>query len=53
MTVLTLDLDLIVNIETGVLPGKQLVDQFPADYLFPELYLKDLVAEEVSQFLYV
>ena len=31
MTVVTLDLDLIVNIETGVFPGKELVDKFPAD----------------------
>ncbi len=47
MTVVTLDLDLIVNIETGVFPGEELVDQFPADLLFPEQHLKDLVAEEV------
>ena len=49
MTVVTLDLDLIVNIEAGVFPGKELVDQFPADLLFPEQHLKDLVAEEVSK----
>ena len=53
MTVVTLDLDLIVNIEAGVFPGEELVDQFPADLLFPEQHLKDLVAEEVFQFLYV
>jgi len=39
------------NIEAGVFPGEELVDQFPADLLFPEQYLKDLVAEEVFQFL--
>ena len=50
MTVVTLDLDLIVNIEAGVFPGEELVDQFPADLLFPEQHLKDLVAEEVFQF---
>ncbi len=32
---------------------EELVDQFPADHLFPEQHLKDLVAEEVFQFLYV
>ncbi len=48
-----MDLDLIVNIEAGVFPGEELVDQFPADLLFPEQHLKDLVAEEVFQFLYV
>lgn len=53
MTVVTLDLDLIVNIEAGVFPGEELADQFPADLLFPEQHLKDLVAEEVFQFLYV
>ncbi len=53
MTVVTLYLDLIVNIETGVFPGEKLVDHFPADLLFPEQDLKDLVAEEVFQFLYV
>jgi len=41
------------NIEAGVFPGEELLDQFPADLLFPEQYLKDLVAEEVFQFLYV
>ncbi len=46
MTVVTLDLDLIVDIEAGVFPGEELVDQFPADLLFPEQHLKDLVAEE-------
>ncbi len=53
MTVVTLDLDLIVNIEAGVFPGEELLDQFPADLLFPEQHLKDLVAEDVFQFLYV
>jgi len=53
MTVVTLDLDLIMNIATGVFPGEELADQFPADLLFPEQHLKDLVAEEVLQFLYV
>jgi len=53
MTVVTLDLDLIMNIATGVFPGEELADQFPADLLFPEQRLKDLVAEEVLQFLYV
>ncbi len=53
MTVVTLDLDLIVKIEAGVFPGEELVDPFPADLLFPEQHLKDLVAEEVFQFLYV
>ncbi len=53
MTVVTLDHDLIVNIETGVFPGEELVDQFPADLLFPEQNLKDLVAEEGFQFLYL
>jgi len=53
MTVVTLDLDLIVNIEAGVFPGEELVDLFPADLLCPEQHLKDLVAEEVFQFLYV
>jgi hypothetical protein len=53
MTVVTLDLDLIVNIETGVFPGKELVDKFPADLLFTEQHLKDLMAEQVFQFLYV
>ncbi len=47
MTVVTLNLDLIMNIETGVFPGEELADQFPADLLFPEQHLKDLVAEEV------
>ncbi len=46
MTVVTLDLDLIVNTEAGVSPGEELVDQFPADLLFHEQHLKDLVAEE-------
>ncbi len=41
---------MIVNIEAGVFSGEELVDQFPADLLFPEPYLKDLVAEEVFQF---
>ncbi len=50
---MTLDLDLIANIETGVFPGEELVDQFPADLLFPDQHLKDLVAEEVFQFLYL
>ena len=50
MTVVTLDLDLIVNIEAGVFPGAELVDQFPADLLFREQHLKDIVAEEVFQF---
>jgi len=36
MTVVALDLDLIVNIEAGVFPGEELLDQFPADLLFPE-----------------
>ncbi len=53
MTVVSLDLDLIVDVEAGVFPGEELVDQFPADLLFPEQHLKDLVAEEVFQFLYV
>ncbi len=53
MTVVTLDLNSIVNIEAGVFPGEELVDQFPADLLFPEQHLKDFVAEEVFQFLYV
>ncbi len=53
MIVVTLDLDLIVNIEAGVFPGEELVEQFPADLLFPEQHLKDLVAEEAFQFLYV
>ena len=53
MTVVTLDLDLIVNIEAGVFPREELVDEFRADLLFPEEHLKDLVAEEVLQFLYV
>jgi len=53
MTVVTLDLDLIVNIETGVFPGQELVDPFPADLLLLEQHLKDPVAEEVLQFLYV
>ncbi len=39
MTVVTLDLNLIVNIEAGVFPGEELVDQFPADFLFPEQHL--------------
>ncbi len=50
MTVVSLDLDLIVNIETGIFPGEELVDQFPADLHFPEQHLKDLVAEEVFSF---
>ncbi len=41
------------NIEAGVFPGEELVDQFPADLLFPEQHLKALVAEDVFQFLYV
>ncbi len=53
MSVVTLDLDLIVNVEAGVSPGEELADQFPADLLFPEQHFKDLVAEEVFQFLYV
>ena len=53
MAVVTLDLDLIVNIEAGVFPREELVDQLPADLLFFEQHLKDLVAEEVLQFLYV
>ncbi len=53
MTVVTLEHDMIVNIEAGVFPGEELVDQFPADLLFPELHLKDLVVEEVFQFLFV
>jgi len=53
MTVVTLDLDLIVNTEAGVSPGEELVDQFSADLIFPEQHLKDLVAEEVFQFPYV
>ena len=36
MTVVALDLDSIVNIEAEVFPGKELLDQFPADLLFPE-----------------
>ena len=47
MTVVSLDLDLIVNIEAGVFPGEEPVDRFPADLLFPEQHLKDLMAEEV------
>ncbi len=46
MTVVSLDLDLIVNIETGIFPGEELVDQFPADLLFTEQHLKDLMAEQ-------
>ncbi len=42
MTVVALDLDLIVNIEAGVFPGEELLDQFPADLLFPEQHLKNL-----------
>ncbi len=42
-----------MNIEAGVFPGEELVGQFPADLLFPEQHLKDLVAEEVFKFLYV
>ncbi len=53
MTVVALDLDLIANIEAGVFPGEELLDQFPADLFFPEQHLKDLVAEEVFQFLYL
>jgi hypothetical protein len=37
---------LIVNIETGIFPGEELVDQFPADLLFTEQHLKDLMAEQ-------
>ncbi len=48
---MTLDLDLIVNIETRVFPGEELVDQFPADLLFPDQHLKDLLAEGGFQFL--
>jgi len=47
MTVVALNLDLIVDIEAGVFPGEKLFDQFPADLLFPEQHLKDLVAEEI------
>jgi len=47
MTVVTLDLDLIVNIEAGVFPGEELFDQFPADLFLLEQHLKDLVAKEV------
>ncbi len=36
MTVVTLDLDLIVNIAAGIFPGEELVHQFPADLLFLE-----------------
>ncbi len=39
--------------QAGVFPGEELVDQFPADLIFPEQHLKELVAEEVFQFLYV
>ncbi len=39
--------------QAGVFPGEELVDQFSADLLFPEQHLKDLVAEEVFQILYV
>jgi len=42
-----------VNTEAGVFPREELVDQLPADLLFFEQHLKDLVAEEVLQFLYV
>jgi len=49
MTVVTLDLDLIVNIEAGVFPGEELVDQFPADFLFPEQHLNDS-AEPLTPF---
>ncbi len=47
MIVVALDLDLIMNIETGVFPGEELADQFPADLLVPEQHLKDLVADKV------
>ena len=47
MTVVTSDFDLFVNIEAGVFSGEEPVDQFPADLLFPEQHLKDLVEEEV------
>ncbi len=46
MVVLTLDLDLIVDVEPGVSLGEKLFDQFPADLLFLDEHLKDLVAEE-------
>ena len=51
MTVVTLDLDLIVNIETGVFPGEELVNQFSADLLLLEQHLKDHVAEEVLPYV--
>ncbi len=48
MTVVTLDLNLIVNIEAGVFPGEELIYQFPADFIFPEQQLKVLVCAGVG-----
>ena len=53
VTVLTLDLDLIVDVEAGVSPREELLDQCSADLLFFDQHLKALMAEEVFQFLYV
>ena len=45
MTVVTLDLDLIVNIEAGVFPGEELFDPLLVDLFLSEQHLKDFVAE--------
>ncbi len=39
MTVVTLDLDLIVDVEAGVFPGEKLFDLFPAEAYIPSLGL--------------
>jgi hypothetical protein len=40
MSAVTLDLDLLMNIEIGVFPGEELDEQFLADLLFPEQHLQ-------------